>query len=113
MGDFSNLNLNGLICAFKNVFFYYIFNDNLCGKCHSLTNFLLDPEWKFNSSSGSKSYSNSGKLLQQPGMVVQNFSHCISCADRNSNVITAPTNSVFLVTAFPIFMFGVGDMNEW
>ena len=44
------------------------------------------------------------------------FCQISSCADRNSNVTTSQTNTVFLVTAFPIFTcgipFSVRDMNE-
>jgi len=59
-----------------------------------------------------QSYSNSGKLLRQPGMITKILSMCPLCRS-NSNVSVEPMKSVFLETAFLILMIGVSDMNEW
>ena len=63
-----------------------------------------------------KSCSISGLLHSNPEKNRVKFCQFSSCTDRNSNVTTAPVNSVFLVTNFQDFTcdipFCVRDMKE-
>jgi len=85
------------------LFPWSVINDAARCNKHSLSNVFWFINFNLIQSVGNRSCSISGLLHRNPEKNHVKFCLCSSCADRNSNVSTAPVNTLFLVTTFQVF----------
>jgi len=85
------------------LFPWSVLNDAARCNKYSLSNVFWFKNFNLIQSVGNRSCSISGLFQRNPEKNHLKFCHCSSCADRNSNVSTAPLNTLFLVTAFQAF----------